>query len=127
MNAITTTTAGPPIGASAMIPRSMRDAMELATMMAKTGFLPQQIQTPGGALFVIEQAMRWNMSPFAVATEVSFISGKPMFSGKIVAAAVQTSGAMDGRLSTNTPAAARPAASPCAAPFAARPSPAPSR
>lgn len=97
MNALSTTLAAP--GAAAMIPRSMRDAMELATMMAKTGFLPQQIQTPGGALFVVEQAMRWNMSPFAVATEVSFISGKPMFSGKIVAAAVQSSGLMAGRLS----------------------------
>lgn len=98
MNALTTTAPAAP-GAAAMIPRSMRDAMELASMMAKTGFLPKQIQTPGGALFVVEQAMRWNMSPFAVATEISFISDKPMFSGKIVAAAVQSSGLLAGRLS----------------------------
>lgn len=97
MNALTTTGA-PLSGASALIPRDMRDAMALAEMMAKTGFLPREIQTPGGALFVMEQAMRWNMSPFAVATEVSFISGKPMFSGKIVAAAVQSSGVIQGRL-----------------------------
>jgi len=43
--------------------------------------------------------MRWNMSPFAVAMETSFIQGKPMFSGKIVAAAVQASGVLAGRLS----------------------------
>ena len=92
MNALT------PLGAAALIPTNMRDAMALAEMMAKTGFLPKEIQTPGGALFVMEQAMRWNMSPFAVATEVSFISGKPMFSGKIVAAAVQSSGLIAGRL-----------------------------
>lgn len=98
MNALTTQLASPS-GAAAMIPRSMRDAMEMANMMAKTGFLPREIQSPGGALFVMEQAMRWNMSPFAVATEVSFIQGKPMFSGKIVAAAVQSSGCLDGRLS----------------------------
>lgn len=93
-----TTIGQAPQGASAMIPRSIAEALELAKMMAQTGFLPRQIQTPGGALFVVEQAMRWNMSPFAVATEVSFISDKPMFSGKIVAAAVQSSGFLSGRL-----------------------------
>lgn len=98
MNEISTALA-PHSGAAALIPRTMRDAMELANMMARTGFLPREIQTPGGALFVMEQAMRWNMSPFAVATEVSFIQGKPMFSGKIVAAAVQSSGILAGRLS----------------------------
>lgn len=81
-----------------LVPRTMQDAMEMARMMATTGFLPREIQSAGGAMFVMEQAMRWNMSPFAVATEVSFVSGKPMFSGKIVAAAVQSSGILSGRL-----------------------------
>ena len=98
MNALTTTS-GMSGGASAMIPRNMRDAMEMANMMAKTGFLPKEIQNPGGALFVMEQSMRWNMSPFAVAMETSFIQGKPMFSGKIVGAAVHGSGVLSGRLS----------------------------
>jgi hypothetical protein len=87
-----------PSGAAAMIPRNMRDAMEMANMMAKTGFLPKEIQNVGGALFIMEQSMRWNMSPFAVAMETSFIQGKPMFSGKLVAAAVQGSGKLTGRL-----------------------------
>jgi hypothetical protein len=39
---------------------------------------------------VIEAAMRWGMSPFAVAQETSVIQGKLMFSGKLVAAAIQT-------------------------------------
>src|SRR6059058_4980863 len=98
MNALTPTN-NAPMGAAAMIPRNMRDAMEMANMMARTGFLPKEIQNPGGALFVMEQSMRWNMSPFAVAMETSFIQGKPMFSGKIVGAAVQSSGALAGRLS----------------------------
>lgn len=88
----------PVAGASALVPQNMQDAMRMAEMMAKTGFLARELQTPGGALFVMEQAMRWNMSPFSVAMEVSFISGKPMFSGKIVAAAVQSSGVLAGRL-----------------------------
>ena len=87
-----------PQHSAALVPSSMADAMRLAEMMAKAGFLARELQTTGGALFVIEQSMRWNMSPFAVAMETSFIQGKPMFSGKIVAAAVVSSGAISGRL-----------------------------
>jgi hypothetical protein len=93
MNALTTTSAPP-----ALVPTNMREAMDLASVMAQAGFLAKELQTPGGAMFVIEQAMRWNMSPFAVAMETSFIQGKPMFSGKIVAAAAVSSGAVSGRL-----------------------------
>lgn len=92
MNAIATTSA------VALIPRNMIEALDLAMCMAKAGFLAKELQTQGGALFVIEQSMRWNMSPFAVAMETSFIQGKPMFSGKIVAAAIVSSGAIAGRL-----------------------------
>ncbi len=94
MNALVTTG-----GAAALVPASMGDAMQMAQMMASAGFLAKELQTPGGALFVIEQAMRWNMSPFAVAMETSFIQGKPMFSGKVVAAAATSTGAVAGRLS----------------------------
>lgn len=93
MNALTQT-AAPPV----LVPSNMHEAMDMAKIMAQAGFLAKELQTPGGALFVIEQAMRWNMSPFAVAMETSFIQGKPMFSGKIVAAAVVSSGAVNGRL-----------------------------
>jgi hypothetical protein len=40
--------------------------------------------------------MRWNMSPFAVAQCTSSIQGKLMFEGKLVAAAIETSGAIEG-------------------------------
>lgn len=93
MNALTTTITPP-----ALVPTNMREAMDLAQVMAQAGFLAKELQTPGGAMFVIEQSMRWNMSPFAVAMETSFIQGKPMFSGKIVGAAVVSSGAVAGRL-----------------------------
>lgn len=96
MNALTTTR--PASGALALLPTNMRDAMEIATMMAKAGFFPKELQTPGSCLFVVEQAMRWNMSPYSVACEMSFPQGKPMFSGKLVAAAIQSSGAIQGRL-----------------------------
>lgn len=96
MNALTTTR--PASGALALLPTNMRDAMEMASMMAKAGFFPKELNNPGACLFVVEQAMRWNMSPYAVATEMSFPQGKPMFSGKLVAAAVQSSGTIHGRM-----------------------------
>jgi hypothetical protein len=47
---------------------------------------------------VIEQSMRWGMSPFAVAQATSVISGRLMFEGKLVAAAVENSGAIVGHM-----------------------------
>ena len=95
MNAITKVeTSG-----AALMPGNLREAMDLATMMAKSKLVPAALQSsPADCLLVIEQAARWGMSPFAVAQEVSVIQGKMMFSGKIVAAAIHTSGVLEGRL-----------------------------
>src|SRR4051812_19911723 len=83
-----------------LMPANLRDAMDLATMMSKGKLVPQALQqSPSDCLMVIEQSVRWGMSPFAVAQEVSVIQGKMMYSGKIVAAALHTSGVLDGRLS----------------------------
>lgn len=91
---ITTTSGG-----FALVPANMREAMDLATMMSKGRLVPQALQDkPADCLLVIEQATRWGMSPFAVAQEVSVISGKLMHSGKIVAAAIHGSGILQGRL-----------------------------
>ncbi len=83
--------------ASGLIPQNMDQAMRLAEMMARGKLVPQHFQgQPGDCLMVIEQAMRWNMSPFAVAQCASSIKGKLMFEGKLVAAAIESSGALDG-------------------------------
>ena len=85
--------------ASALMPTSLDSAMRLAEMMAKGKLVPQPLQgQPADCLMVIEQATRWNMSPFAVAQCASVIQGKLMFEGKLVAAAIQSSGILDGRL-----------------------------
>ncbi len=89
---VTTTT-------NSLIPQSMDQAVRLAEMMSKGKLVPDHLRTsPGDCLMVIEQAMRWNMSPFAVAQCTSVIQGKLMFEGKLVAAAVQSSGILDSRL-----------------------------
>ena len=93
MNAVTTT----PSGGFAI--EGMQGAMKLAQAMASAKMVPNHLQgSPGDCLMVIEQAMRWQMSPFAVAQATAVVRGKMCFEGKLVAAAIQTSGVLDGRL-----------------------------
>ena len=90
-----TTTAPMPL-----VPSSMDQAIRLADLMSRGKLVPSHFHNqPGDCLMVIEQAMRWGMSPFAVAQATSVIQGQLMFQGKLVAAALHSSGAMRGRLS----------------------------
>jgi hypothetical protein len=83
--------------ASPLVPQNMDQAVKLAEMMAKGKMMPEHLRgSPGDCLMVIEQAMRWQMSPFAVAQCTSSIKGKLMFEGKLVAAAIEASGAITG-------------------------------
>jgi len=93
MNALATT------GNTALTPTSMDSAMQLAEMMSRGKLVPSHLHnSPGDCLMVIEAAMRWQMSPFAVAQCTSVIQGKLMFEGKLVAAALNASGILSSRL-----------------------------
>lgn len=93
MNAIATVNA-------ALVPTSMTEAMKLAEMMASAKLVPKDLQkSPADCLMVIQQAVRWQMDPFAVAQECSVIQGKLMHSGKLVAAVVNSRGNLAERLS----------------------------
>lgn len=86
-----------PIGANALIPTDMDQAIRLAKAMASAKLVPKHLQDDvGSCLMIVEQAMRWGMSPFAVAQCTSSISSKLMFEGKLVAAAVESCGAIEG-------------------------------
>lgn len=86
-------------GGGSLVPHDLNAAMQLANMMATGKLVPQHLQrSPGDCLMVIEQAIRWNMSPFAVAQCTSVIQGKLMFEGKLVAAALNSSGLLEKRL-----------------------------
>ena len=83
-----------------MSPSNMGEAMQLANMMATAKLVPPALQkSPADCLLVIEQALRWGMSPFAAAQAVSVISGKLMFEGKLVAAVINANGNLQERLS----------------------------
>ena len=85
--------------AFALIPTTMDEAIRLARAMASARMVPKCLQDdPGSCLMIVEQAMRWKMSPFAVAQCTSSIGGKLMYEGKLVAAAIESIGAIEGHL-----------------------------
>jgi len=85
---------------SSLVPANMGEAIRLADMMASSQLVPKHLQNqPADCFMVIEQASRWRMSPFAVGQSTSVISGKLMFEGKLVVAAVHNSGLLSRRLS----------------------------
>jgi hypothetical protein len=99
MNAITTSDVAPYSPGTGLVPRSMDEALRLAEFMSRARTVPKHLQdSPGDCLMVVELAMRWGMSPFAVAQGTSVISGKLMIEGKLVAAAVESSGAIVGHI-----------------------------
>ena len=56
-------------------------------------------QTVGNCLLIVNQAVRWNLDPFAVAPETYVVRGKLGFQGKLVAAVINARAGLDGRLS----------------------------
>lgn len=87
------------IPSTGLVPHNMDEALRLAEFMSRARTVPKHLQdSPGDCLMVVELAMRWGMSPFAVAQGTSVISGKLMIEGKLVAAAVEASGAITGHI-----------------------------
>lgn len=101
MNAIATIP-GPSASRSqqnALVPRSVADALELASVMSKASLIPDHLRgKPGDCLLVIMQAQRWGMDAVSVAQCTSVVHGKLCYEGKLVAAALYAMGAIDGRL-----------------------------
>lgn len=94
----------PAVIAPSLVPQNMGEAMKLAEMMATARLVPATLQnSPADCLLVLLQSIRWNADPFAVAQETSLIKRKDggstvMYSGKLVAAIINASGALNGRL-----------------------------
>lgn len=89
----------PQSAAPSLVPQSMEQAIRLAELMSKAKLVPVHLQgAPGDCLLIVEQAMRWNASPYAVAQCTSSIKGKLMFEGKLVHAVIESSGAIEGHI-----------------------------
>ncbi len=84
---------------TALEPSNINEAIRLADIMADGGLVPKHLQgKPADCFLVIETAVRWGMSPFAVAQATSVIGGKLMHEGKLVAAVINARGGLAKRL-----------------------------
>lgn len=99
MNALTRVEPAHVPATNPMIPQTLDQAVRLAKIMSDMSLVPQHLQgKPADCMLIVEVAHRWRMSPFAVAQATSVLQGKLNFEGKLVAAALQTSGVLSSRL-----------------------------
>lgn len=82
-----------------LLPQTINEAMQLARLMSEAKVVPQHLRgAPADCFLVINQARLWRMDPFAVAQGTSFIHGRMMYEGKLVAGVVHSLGNLTGRL-----------------------------
>jgi hypothetical protein len=83
----------------ALVPQNVTEGMTLAKVLSESSLVPQHLRGKVADCFlIVEQSMRWGLSPFAVAQATSVISGKLMFEGKLVAAVVNAKADLAERL-----------------------------
>lgn len=81
------------------MPANMGEAMEMATLMAGSNFMPKHLRgKPGDCLAVIMQSSRWGMDPYAVGNKTYFVNDRMAFEAQLVAAVVNSSNVLEGRL-----------------------------
>lgn len=84
------------------LPATMAEAMELGKLMAAGNFVPKHLRgKPGDCLAVVMQAGRWGMDPFAVGNKTYFVNDRMAYEAQLVSAVVNSSGALDGRLTVD--------------------------
>lgn len=86
---------------TSFLPGNMGEAMQLASLMADSNFVPLKLRDRAGdCLAIVMQASRWGMDPFAVANKAYFVKdgSPPAWEAQLVNAVVNTSGALMGRL-----------------------------
>lgn len=74
-----------------LIPKTMDEAFKIADMMVRSKSMPEHLRTAGDALMVVEQAGRWEMSPFAVAQCSFSYKGRLGYEGKLIQAVIEGS------------------------------------
>lgn len=81
----------------------MGNMMEFARVMSSgVATVPKHLQkNTGDCLAVVMQAVQWGMSPFVVAQKTHLVNGVLGYEAQLVAAVVNSSGALNGRLKVN--------------------------
>lgn len=89
---------------AALDPKRMEFLWELANRITDSSLVPESLRSTGpkekkealprgqvvaNVFFVVEQADRWNMSPFALISCAAIVQGKLGFEGKVIAAVLE--------------------------------------
>lgn len=83
-----------------LLPNSIGEAIQVAELMAKARMVPDHLRgSVADCFLVVNQARLWRMDPFSLAQGTSFIHGKMMYEGKVIAAVVHSLGNLSSRLS----------------------------
>jgi hypothetical protein len=90
------------IDAQALVlnPEHLKNMMAVAELMAMgVSTVPKHLQkNKGDCLAIVMQAVRWHMDPFAVAQKTHVVSGTMGYEAQLVAAVINSSGALKERL-----------------------------
>jgi hypothetical protein len=82
-----------------LLPQTISEAVEVARLMSEARMVPDHLRgSVADCFLVVNQARLWRMDPFAVAQGTSFIHGKMMYEGKLIAGVVHSLGNLTGRL-----------------------------
>jgi hypothetical protein len=88
------------VAVSQIAPQTLSEAVKFSEWIASSKLIPKDIQgSPADVFIIMEQARRWEIDFFALVQEVSFVRGRPMYSGKLTAAVVNARGGLTKRLS----------------------------
>ena len=76
----------------------------IASVMAQCEYVPEALRQGGtkqaaaNCFMIVNQAVRWQMDPFALAQHAYELKGKLGYEGKVIAAAINSDARLDGRL-----------------------------
>lgn len=100
MNAVATIDPTPQHAVSTWLtPTSFERAQQLADLMQRMGTMPKHLSgKPADCFRIVVQAAKWGMDPYAVAECTSLVHGRLCYEGKLVAAVLRQTNAIEGRL-----------------------------
>lgn len=82
-----------------LLPTTIPEAIQVAELLSRSRVIGDHLRgSVADCFLIVNQARLWRMDPFALAQGTSFIHGKMMYEGKVVAAAIHSVGNLSKRL-----------------------------
>ena len=83
---------GPARGPKPLLPRSLKEALQLASLLSKSKLVPKGFENPEACLVGILYGMEVGLSPIAALQRMAIIEGRPTIWGDAALALVEASG-----------------------------------